>query len=956
MQILKLLYRKMWNNKWLTLSLLTGLIISVALSTSIPIYTDGALKRLLDREIRDETTGLSAGAIVSRYQAVSGAPTNLEQYEAVNEFYREEIKDYFNLGIRESVQMAGLRPSQLQPVDTERINPNIRRQVSLDSYTNFADHITMVDGEVFSSTVNGGVIEAIITQQGLYDLEMRVGDEFLIQNHGGSAQPLTVRIVGAYEPNLEQTNYWYMGLSTLNTALIVHEDVIQDYVLRERQIPLGHASWYLDFNVAELTMSKASDAMNKLESLEVRSNQLLPYTQVVVTFSNLLKEYRNQGTQLQLLLFTLAAPIIVLVLYYVVMTSKQALDRQKGEIALLRSRGGSANQIFWIYLLEGLLLGGIAMLIGPFLGLTMARVIGASDGFLLFVNRQPLELNLTLTIYIYGLIAVFIALLATIIPALSAARSSIVSFKQQSARSTKKPIWQRFFLDFALLGVAGYGWYMFNERQITLVSTGLSSDQLAVHPLLFFVPSIFLFACGMILIRVFPLLMALFSKVGKRFGSVPLHITLMQVSRSSTQYNAIMLLLILTIGLGIYSSSAARTIDANNKDQMLYQYGTDVVMQGIWEQHIERPTTPPTGPPSPPGPGGPPGGGGGNPGGSGGGEQNVNATYVEPPFQIFNELPGVKHAARVYTQRGAASVGSKNLGNSMIMGIDVQDFAEVGWFKRTTLPAHQNVYLNALGQEESAVIVSQQAAERHGLSPGDSVRLTINRTSVDFVIVAVIPYWPSLYPQEMPFFIGNLNYFQDMAPLAPYEVWMSVEEGTRTSDLIEILAENNIYLAYAEDVNNEIIIQGQHPSNAGLSGILSLGFLVASAVSLAGFVLYWFFALQNRIVQFGVLRAMGISKKQLLSMLFAEQIMTAGFAVVIGVAFGQITSKLFLPFLQIGQDVSRQAPPFQVVVEQSDLNRLYVVILCMILIGLGLLVFRISQLKVHQAVKLGEER
>lgn len=961
MQILKLLYRKMWNNKWLTLSLLTGLIISVALSTSIPIYTDGALKRLLDKEIRDETTGLSAGALVSRYQAVSSVPTKLDEYDAVNEFYREELKSYFDLGIRASVQMAGLRATQIQPVDTERVNPNIRRQVTLDYYTDFVDNITIVDGELYSSEVKNGIIEAIITEDALYALEMRIGDEFYIQNHGGAnPQPLRIKIVGAYEPKLENSNYWFMGLNVLNTALIIDEAVFDTHILRERQIPLGYAGWYHDFNVAELTMSKAADAMKKLDSLDVRSNQLLPYTQVVITFADLLQQYRSQGLQLQLLLFTLAAPILVLVLYYVVMTSKQALDRQKGEIALLRSRGGSSSQIFWIYLIEGLLLGGIALILGPFLGMMMASIIGASDGFLLFVNRQPLDLNLTPTVYIYGLVAVAIALTATIAPALQAARSSIVSFKQQSARSLKKPLWNRFYLDFALLGVAIYGWYMFNERQVTLQNTGLSSDQLSVHPLLFFVPSIFLFASGLILIRLFPLLMALLSKIGKRFANLPLHITLLQVSRSSSQYNAIMLLLILTIGLGIYSSSAARTIDVNNTERLRYEFGADVVFESIWEQHVERPVGPPEegGGQQPPGNPGNPGGPGGGPGGPGqpGGQQNLNTTFVEPPFQIYNELPGVKHAARVYTQRGSASVGSKSLGNSMIMGIDVQDFAEVAWFKRSILPAHQNLYLNALGQEESALIVSQQAAERHGLKPGDSVNLTINRTSVDFMIVAVIPYWPTFYPQDMPFFIGNLNYFQDQAPLAPYEVWLSVEEGTRTSDLIEILAENNIYLASARDANNEIIIQGQHPAQAGLSGILSLGFIVAAAVSLAGFVLYWFFALQNRTVQFGVLRAMGISKKQLLSMLLAEQIMTAGFAVFIGIAFGQITSKLFLPFLQAGQNVAKQVPPFQVVVEQSDLNRLYLVILLMILIGAGLLIFRISQLKVHQAVKLGEER
>ena len=44
-----------------------------------------------------------------------------------------------------------------------------------------------------------------------------------------------------------------------------------------------------------------------------------------------------------------------------------------------------------------------------------------------------------------------------------------------------------------------------------------------------------------------------------------------------------MILLILTLGLGVYNASAARTIDLNSTERTLYKYGTDVVMQTVWE-------------------------------------------------------------------------------------------------------------------------------------------------------------------------------------------------------------------------------------------------------------------------------------------------------------------------------------------------------------------------------------
>src|SRR5690625_6156366 len=47
MAIIKIIVRKMMNNRWLTSSLFLGLLITVALVASIPIFTSGVLQKLL---------------------------------------------------------------------------------------------------------------------------------------------------------------------------------------------------------------------------------------------------------------------------------------------------------------------------------------------------------------------------------------------------------------------------------------------------------------------------------------------------------------------------------------------------------------------------------------------------------------------------------------------------------------------------------------------------------------------------------------------------------------------------------------------------------------------------------------------------------------------------------------------------------------------------------------------
>src|SRR5690606_33913410 len=142
------------------------------------------------------------------------------------------------------------------------------------------------------------------------------------------------------------------------------------------------------FDLREIKTSQLTPLANMLERMDIEVYQLLEGTRVAISFQKMLDGFRTQSMHLQMLLFTLAAPMIAMVFYFIAMNSRQSLERQRSDIAVLRSRGASTRQIMWIYLLEGLLLGGIALVIGPAIGWFVAKSIGSSNGFLTFVNRE----------------------------------------------------------------------------------------------------------------------------------------------------------------------------------------------------------------------------------------------------------------------------------------------------------------------------------------------------------------------------------------------------------------------------------------------------------------------------------------------------------------------------------------------------------------------------------------
>jgi putative ABC transport system permease protein len=973
--MLRFLYRKMWNTRWLTVSTLLGLIMAVAFTTSIPMYADGSLKRVVTKSLEEKSDGFPAGSVLIRYQGVGSERADLDSLADVDGYIQKELPASIAFPYSTYVRSYSIRGTQLTPDDPTKVDPSKRRQMTIMAQSGLADHIELTGGKMSADTLQNGIMEAVIHEEAMYRNDVHIGDVFNYPVAGGlGIPPLKVKVTGTFKPKDDNDPYWYQGIEGLLGMFFVSEPLFNDQLLTQKKIPLNLANWYYAFNLTEIQTSQISSLESKLERLDIVLFQKLKNTKVDISFLPLLGEFKKISLQLQILLFTLAAPMIAMVFYYIVMNARQSLERQRSMIAVLRSRGGSTRQIIMIYVLEGLLLGGIALCVGPLLGWFMAKSIGSSSGFLTFVDRKSVPVGFGTEAMLYGTAAVVIALLASVIPAVVYAKASIVDYKKQLARSDRAPVWQRWFLDIALIGLVGYGYYLFDQRQLLSVQTGLSSDQLQVHPLLFFVPALSIMALGLFFLRVFPWLLRFGNWLGKRVLPVPVYLTLTQLSRSSSSYYPLMLLLILTLGLGVYNSSAARTIDLNSTERTLYQYGTDVTIQTSWEAFTdELPQDPGENGQGDQGPGGAGqsgagggagqggAGGGGGAGGAGGGQQGGETPppklrYVEPPFEVFRQLEGVEHAARVLKTKGNVVVGGKSTGQGIVLGIDNVDFAEVAWFRRDLFRAHPYEYLNLLGTYEQAVIVPTSFAEKYKIKEGDIINITVSQQQLEFVVVASLPYWPSQYPDQSPFFITNLEYLYDQAPVIPYEVWMKMKEGAKVAPILEALAKQNIEVADVKDVRNELIVQKKHPSRGGVFGILSLGFLVSVIISLIGYLLYWFFNLSNRVVQFGVLRAMGLSRRQLTGMLLLEQGFTAGLSIALGIGIGKITSYLFLPFLQTSENVKLQVPPFRVVFNSRDTDQLYVVVAFMMLTGAALLLLHIRRLRVHQAVKLGEEK
>ena len=150
------------------------------------------------------------------------------------------------------------------------------------------------------------------------------------------------------------------------------------------------------------------------------------------------------------------------------------------------------------------------------------------------------------------------------------------------------------------------------------------------------------------------------------------------------------------------------------------------------------------------------------------------------------------------------------------------------------------------------------------------------------------------------------------------------------------------------DVKNDALFQGTN-------GILTMSFIIILILCSTGFLIYWILSIRQRELLFGVFRAMGMTKKEIIQMLINEQIFSSGISILIGAGLGVLSSILFVPLVQIFYASTDQTVPLAVVFKALDMIRLFsvigiVIVICMVVLGK-----LISKINISQALKLGED-
>ena len=948
--------QKLTHKKWMVLCLLIGNILLIAVAISCPLYKNASLQRMLTDDFSYYIDSANDDPGMIHLRGSVEKKEGLKEYAKIRELSNTILSD-LKLTPDENcpyTEFSSLSTSTAV-CQFEREGEDADRKLQIGSMTDLDQHIRLISGRAYEKKVTeDGYIEAMVSSYTFTKNKLMLGDELMMKNiKDADGNPIMIRIVGVFANDENEDGYWIKSSDGYSIIMFIDSDLFHSYFVdTDKHNYTFASSWYLRFDYSKIRPEEIGGIGKKLSQLQAEYKDL--YSSVAAEgIAKVTDNYLQNSKKINVTLLILQVPVLVLLCTFLYMISDQMLQLERNEISLLKSRGASRLQIILMYLLQSFLLAMIGLVGGVFVGIFLCKAIGSANAFLEFVSRRNLVMSFDMEVVYYALGAVVVSICMTVIPVIRFSGVTIVNLKRKKSRS-QKPFWQKYFIDIILLAVGAYGYYSFSHRTDELLAEVLSGGN--IDPLLYVSSSVFILGAGMTAIRLQPILVKLIFKIGSRFWKPAAYSSFLQSIRTGSRQVFMMIFLVLTVALGIFNATVARTILSNAEANAKYLAGADIVLKEEWKSNEAFVRI-----------------------------YGGDIVYTEPDFGKFTELDGVDHAAKVYHFEDCSFEGkiktelsnlsgksSKATVTTHLYGINTKEFGQLTELADGLLDHDYYDYLNVLSTNSNAAIVSASFHKDFGLQVGDNLTVKRGEKSVNLTIYGFADFWPGFDPtttalapdgtvrkQNNYMVVAHFNTIKDKIGELPYEVWLDLNDDVvaekGTGFLYDWADEQDLVFKSFSDLTASVRQVRNDTLFQGTNGILTMSFIIILVLCVVGFLIYWILSIRSRELLFGVFRAMGMTKSEVILMLVNEQLFSSVPAILLGTGVGFLASYLFVPLLQIAYASQNQILPLQITTSSADLTKLFTIILLMLLVCAIVLIRMVYKMKISQALKLGED-
>ncbi len=942
-------FKQMW--RFLLVTWL-GMLVMVVLACAPPLFSHVAISADLRNVVANSPDGQSI--II---EAISLSPTSRQVQQAEQQLDRLLHQGALAPYLHSAPQLIVQTPP-LNILATDRRAGTI----VLDGYdpTLTAQHVTVVQGRLPRNTTDG-VLEIALTQEQATSLGLHAGS--IVKGQASSvlgAQTWTLRVTGIVASRSAHDPFWLAPANPFGALyssesgataqnVLAARDTLRATIAALQTLPGKDATqlfWSYPFDFSHLDASAIPALSQQTSDLDFQvlngltQLQGITFATPVGSLFDTLSSYSQQIVILEIVIAVLLLLILAIILFLVGMMSDILVERQAAIIATLRSRGARQQQVFGLFIMQGFALGLTALLCGPFLAILLVRAIvqvlfpPASRSAAAVITANPIAT--ALDVRWFALIAVVVALVVMIAAIRRSTKLDIVTLRRESSRVKRIPLWRRLNLDMfvVVLIIAGYIIYTYVWQTLVAAQAGDPIVFNMVKIVGFIAPPLLVAALLMLFLRLFPQLLRLATALAAKKRSAPAVLAFAQMERTPRPAARVIVLLALAIAASCFLLTLMATKQARTSDAATFAVGADF-----------------SGPlPA----------------------SDASKTFATLKTQ-YSSLPGVQAATLGYSDDI-----NNPIGDIHIFALDTATYAQTALW-----PAHNSAQsLSALSAQLAShrtdasthnvvyALVDASLWQKFALSPGEPFALYMNDANtikVHFIALAEVNYIPGTYnsPLDPNSDVGIIVDYQSYAtvynrqssvPLAPNTVWL------RTGSDAAALAHIRTLLPDLQDRRMLTTSNQENSVHLDIIGALAIGVGAALLLALIGTLLSSWLHASNRFTSFAVMRALGMSPRQVAALLLWEQ----GFIYLTAFLLGTALAALLIVFIDpavtlldlTGASSSfnpYDVPSVQTIIPYLLLSLLLALLVIICLTALLLMARIVSRPSLSQTLRLNED-
>ena len=324
--------------------------------------------------------------------------------------------------------------------------------------------------------------------------------------------------------------------------------------------------------IESISLDEVTRSIDDLEAWDTDIGERLDLLAVrQLELQEQLETFRNAQTFSQIPLLLILLQVVGIVLFYVVLVMNMLLERQSEEIGVYVGRGASTTQVVGLSVVEGLVLAVPAAAVAPFIAQAAVRALGYTGTFEPITGGSALPATLAPVAFLLAGAGAVLALVAMLLPSFAAARRGIVDVKRDQARPASRGLVQRYYLDLAVVVLAGLMLWQLEQRGSVFdpdAVGGWSTD-----PLLLLSPLVFTLAVAALLLRFYPPLLRMAVRLLMLLRGTAVALGLRRAGRAPAAYARLMLLVVMAVSVGTFAASYGPTVDRSFTERTQYEGG-----------------------------------------------------------------------------------------------------------------------------------------------------------------------------------------------------------------------------------------------------------------------------------------------------------------------------------------------------------------------------------------------